>query len=506
MAAQLTYTTFDVIEDSVSCLRGTFTTGKSRDLFWRKFQLERLYSLVKDNEERFYEALAKDMNKPRVEALSGDISPVLEECIYFIDNIDRLARDEKVKSRSILNSMDKLVVRRDALGVVCIIGTWNYPVQLALVPLAGAIAAGNSVVLKLSEISVHTSALITELFPKYMDSSLYRIVNGGVTETTELLKQHFDHIFYTGNSAVGKIVMEAAAKHLTPVTLELGGKSPAIVTPQVNIETVVNRIAFGKFYNGGQTCVAVDYVLLHRSLLDPFVSAMRKTITKWFGHNPKHSKDYARMISVRHLDQMAHVLNNRQTGTVAIGGEFDREACYFAPTVVTDVKYNDSALMTSEIFGPILPVVLYDTVDEAISVVTKNAPPLVLYIFSKQKSTVDKILQLTQSGGVCVNDTLMHQAEYGLPFGGVGNSGMGNYHGEQSFKTFTHERSIMKKKQRLESLVSLRYPPYTSKTYTILRMFLLTHPAMVYYKVNRWPMRIGAILIVLVAILLKKKL
>ncbi|KAF7727609.1 Aldehyde dehydrogenase [Apophysomyces ossiformis] len=521
--ATLRYTPLETIQDNVTSIRGAFVTGeaqrkdertaklkgknlgRSKTLFWRKFQLERLYWLVKENEELFYEALAKDMNKPRTEALTGDISPVLEECLYFITNIDRLIKDEKVKARSFLNATDKLVIRRDPLGVVLIIGSWNYPVQLSLVPLAGAIAAGNSVVLKLSEVSSHTSALITELFPKYLDHTCYRVVNGGVQETTELLKQPFDHIFYTGNSTVAKIVMEAASKNLTPVTLELGGKSPAIVAPDADMQTVANRIAFGKFYNAGQTCIAVDYVFVPKSHLDKFVSAFRKTLAEWFGANPKASKDYGRIVSHRHFDRLVAMLANRQSGVIAIGGESDRDERYIAPTLVTDISFDDAALMTDEIFGPILPVLTYEDLDEVIGLISRHPAPLALYAFTKKKSVLNKVLDLTQSGGVCVNDCLMHQQEYALPFGGVGNSGMGNYHGEKSFRTFTHERSVMVKSQRLEHLMQIRYPPYSSFREIIIRLATVTHPFIFWFKLYRKEIKWSTIILFIIASLLYRR-
>ncbi|KAG0174009.1 Aldehyde dehydrogenase [Apophysomyces sp. BC1034] len=502
--ASLTYTSLDIIEDNVQYVRQIFNIGKPRDMTHRKTQLQNLYLLVKNNEERFYQALAQDMNKPRNEAFSGDICPVLEECLYFLENVDKLAKDEKVKPRQMMNCMEKLSIRKDPLGTVLIIGCWNYPVQLSLVPLAGAIAAGNSVILKLSEISSHTSALITELFPKYMDTNCYRLVNGAVEETTALLRHRFDHIFYTGNSTVGKIVMEAASKHLTPVTLELGGKSPAIITPDADMQLTANRIAFGKLYNCGQICIAVDYVLCPKPHVDEFVNAFRKTVKEWYGNNPKESSNYARIVSVRHVDRIAAMLNNRRTGEIALGGEIDRNERYIAPTVVTEVAFNDEVLMGDEIFGPILPVITYNNLDEAIGIVNQNPPPLVLYVFSRKQKLTDKVLNHTQSGGVCINDCLMHQAEYALPFGGVGNSGMGNYHGPRSFRTFTHERSVMAKKQQLESLISVRYPPYTSTRVSILRALMLTHPAIVWLKRYRGPLKTLVILFILVSLYVKK--
>ncbi|KAL1936730.1 hypothetical protein VTP01DRAFT_864 [Rhizomucor pusillus] len=464
----LDYTPREAIEDSITLVRGLFTAG------WRTTaHLKRLYSMVKDHEDKFYEALAMDMKKPRHEALMGEISPVLDECLYFLDNIERLAKDETVKARSVVNRADTCVIRKDPLGVVLIIGAWNYPLQLVLVPLAGAIAAGNAAIIKPSEVSVHTSALITELFPKYMDTSCYRIVNGGVEETTALLQYQFDHIFYTGNNAVAKIVMAAAAKHLTPVTLELGGKSPAIITEDAKIDIVAKRIAFGKFFNAGQSCVAVDYVLIPNALVDRFVQAVTKVVKERFGEDPKLSKDFGRIVSLRHFDRIANMINNRASGTIVLGGDTDREERYIAPTVISNVSFHDDVLMGDEIFGPVLPIIAYSKLEDAVAMVKKKSPPLVAYVFSNKSSDQEKVIKYMPSGGVCMNDCLMHFAEFALPFGGVGSSGMGKYHGDRSFQAFTHERSILIKKQRLEFLNRSRYPPYTVSTYKTLRYALI---------------------------------
>ncbi|CAO3621116.1 unnamed protein product [Cunninghamella blakesleeana] len=503
----LQYTSLETIEDSVSVLRGSFISGKQRDISWRKFHIERIYDMVKQNEERFYEALAKDMNKPRTEAFVGDINNVLEECIFYLDNIERLLKDKKVKSRSRLSSLGSTsLIRRDPLGVVLIFGAWNFPLQLTLIPLIGAIAGGNTVIVKPSEISAHTSALLTELFPLYLESSLFRIVNGGIEESTALLSHKFDHIFYTGSPRVGKIIMTAAAKHLTPVTLELGGKCPAIVTEDASIDNVAQRIAFGKLFNGGQACVAVDYVLIHESKLNAFIDAFGKTVKKWFGDNPKQSKDFARIITETHFNHVSRLINERQSGDIVLGGEVDRAERYIAPTLIANIKYTESVLMEEEIFGPVLPILAFKHIDEAISYVNKKHPPLALYIFSKDKKTTDRILETTQSGGVLINDTLMHQNEYCLPFGGTGNSGMGNYHGEKSIETFTHERSIMKKKQLMEFSLRVRYPPYTNGNLSLLRHLLSTPSWLYYYKANRKGFKFFTILLLVIIYILKRRL
>ncbi|GAN08711.1 aldehyde dehydrogenase, dimeric NADP-preferring-like [Mucor ambiguus] len=503
--ATLQFTTFDSIQDHVSHVRQIFNTGKPRDIKWRKFQLQRLYDMVSENEEKLYEAMAKDMHKPRNEAMGGDIAPVLDECLYFLDNLDELIKDQKVKPRSGVNAMEKVMIRKDPLGVVLILGSWNYPVQLLLLPFAGAIAAGNSVILKLSEVAAHTAALITELFPRYMDTSCYRIVNGGVEETTFLLKEKFNHIFYTGNENVAKIVMTAAAKHLTPVTLELGGKSPAVIAADADIQLTANRIAFGKFYNSGQICIAVDHVLCPKSKVNEFVTALKHTLHQFYGNNPQDSSDYARIVNERHVERISSLLNNRTSGEIAIGGEIDKKDRYIAPTVVVNVKPNDETLMGNEIFGPVLPIVTYNDIEEAIGIINQREPPLALYVFSKSQKVIDRVLKNTQSGGVCVNDCLMHQAEYSIPFGGVGASGMGNYHGAKSIATFTHERSMLVKKQKMEGAVAVRYPPYTDRKQKLLRFIMVKHPVMLKLKLYRQPLKLLLAIIALLAFYLRRK-
>ncbi|KAI8997589.1 Aldehyde/histidinol dehydrogenase [Pilobolus umbonatus] len=505
MSDILHYTSTDSIEDYVSHVSQIFLTGKTKDIKWRKQQLQNLYNMVKENEEAFYEALAKDLNKPRPEALGGDIAPVLDECLYFIDNLDRLAKDQKVKARLLVNAFEKTIIRREPLGTVLVIGCWNYPVQLALCPLVGVIAAGNVAILKLSEISVHTSALITRLFSRYMDASCYRVVNGSVMETTALLQHKFDHIFYTGNSTVAKIIMEAAAKHLTPVTLELGGKSPAIVAEDADITLTATRVAFGKFFNAGQTCIAVDYVLIHQSRADEFISALRKAIDKFYGSNAAKSKDYVRIINDRHFERLSNVLKNRKSGEIAIGGDFTKETRYISPTVIKNVAFNDPSLMGDELFGPLLPVITYNNIDEAICNINKKDHPLALYIFSNKKPLVEKVLRQVRSGGVTVNDCLMHQAEYAMPFGGVGASGMGHYHGERSFLTFSHERSMLIKKQSGEAMMSTRYPPYNSSKYNMMRFILVKHPAFIWLKTYSKSLKFVTLLMALISFYFKRR-
>jgi len=335
-----------------------------------------------------------------------------------------------------------------------------------LVPAAGAIAAGNAVVMKPSEISSHTSALLTRLVPRYMDSRAVAIVEGGVPETTELLRQRFDHIFYTGNGTVGRIVMSHAANHLTPVTLELGGKSPAIVDSSARLAVTARRIAWGKWLNAGQTCVAPDYVLVERSRELALVEELTKCIGEFYGSDPATSDSYGRIVSDRHFDRLVGMIDD---GTVATGGTSSRTDRYVAPTILTNVKL-DGRLMTEEIFGPLLPIIPVDDIDAAIDFVRCRPHPLALYVFAEDDRVIDRVVDETSAGGVTVNGTLLHLTNPQLPFGGVGESGMGAYHGMSSVRTFQHLKPVLSRGTRPDPRVA--YPPYTKTKLRIIRRLL----------------------------------
>lgn len=421
--------------------------------------------MLEENEDELLEALRLDLGKPRVEGYVTDIAFVLSELRLMVRNLEKW--NAPVRVRTPLASLPGRSRRvPQPLGVVLVIAPWNYPVQLLLVPAAGAIAAGNAVVMKPSEISSHTSNLLARLVPRYMDARAVAVVEGGVPETTELLEQRFDHIFYTGNGTVGRVVMTQAAKHLTPVTLELGGKSPAIVDSSARLDVTARRIAWGKWLNAGQTCVAPDYVLVERSRELALVEELTKCIGDFYGSDPRLSDSYGRIVSDRHFDRLVAMLGD---GTVATGGHSVREERYIAPTVLTNVA-TDAKLMSEEIFGPLLPIIPVNDISEAIRFVRSRPHPLALYVFSENDRAIDRVVGETSSGGVTVNGTLLHLTNPNLPFGGIGESGMGAYHGMTGVRVFQHLKPVLSRGTRPDP--SIAYPPYTKAKLRIIRRLL----------------------------------
>lgn len=442
----------DDIPPLVERLRATFDSGKTRPLAWRREQLEGLLRYGKEQSGRLAEALHADLRKPAFEAYAADIGQVSNEAKHALKNLNKWTKPEKVGRVPMLG---RCVLMRDPLGVVLIIAPWNYPVGLLLSPLVGAIAAGNAAVLKPSEVTAHTSAVLAETLPNYIDPDAFALVEGGVEETTALLDQRFDHILYTGNGQVGRIVMEKAARTLTPVTLELGGKSPCIVDSTADIETTARRIAWGKFMNAGQTCIAPDYLLVEESVQEPLIAALQKSVKQFYGDDSQSSDDYARVVNERHHGRLTKLLEGQE---VAFGGKTDAADCFIEPTVLKNVA-PDAAIMQNEIFGPILPVLKVRDVNEAIAFVRAREKPLALYIFSGDEAVAEKVLEETSSGGATVNGTIMHIGDSRMPFGGVGESGMGSYHGRSSFETFTHRKATLRRGLRFD--IKMMYPPYT---------------------------------------------
>ncbi|MBN3961350.1 aldehyde dehydrogenase [Nostoc sp. NMS8] len=435
--------------------REFFQTGKTKDVNFRIEQLKSLKQTIIEHEKSIVEALQADLHKPEVEAYITEIS-VVKEIDYTIKHLQNWSKPKKAAVSWDFFSYSAKIYP-EPLGVVLIIGPWNYPFQLIISPLIGAIAAGNCAIIKPSEIASHTSHIITEIIAKHFDPAYIAVVEGGVEASQKLLAEKFDHIFFTGGTAVGKIIMTAAAKYLTPVTLELGGKSPCIVDTDVNLEHTIRRITWGKFINAGQTCVAPDYLLVNKKIKKDLIDGLEKNLKEFYGDNPINSPDYARIISEKHFDRLVSFLKD---GKVIIGGKTEPSERYIAPTVIDDVSLEDS-VMQEEIFGPILPIIEYTDIAEAIALINSRPKPLALYLFSQDKNLQKQVLQETSSGGVCINDTVMQVGVSSLPFGGVGDSGIGNYHGKASFDTFSHKKSVLQNSFWLD--LKWRYAPYKGK-------------------------------------------
>lgn len=437
----------------VARLRTTFDEGRTRPLEWRKRQLRALSRMLREREDEVLHALHLDVGKPRLEAWLAEISHLETELDLALKKLDEWAADEKVSVPMVLKPA-KSWIHKEPLGVVLIISPWNYPFSLAIAPLIGALAAGNCALVKPSEVSPHTSAAIARLLPQYLDPDAVAVVEGGVEETTAILATRFDHIFYTGSPAIGRVIMTAAAKFLTPVTLELGGKSPCIIDRDCDLDVAARRVAWGKFYNAGQTCLAPDYVLAHEDIKAKFLDKLRTVLHDFYGDEPKKSPDYARIVSKKHHQRLSRLLGEGAPVTRIDGDEEER---YLSP-VVLDAPSPESPVMQEEIFGPILPVLTFRNVDEAIRFVNGREKPLALYVFTANDAFAKAIVDRTSSGAAVINHVWLHFGVPGLPFGGVGESGTGAYHGRASFDTFTHRRAVLQKPFGMEP--PIMYPPY----------------------------------------------
>ncbi|XP_030078065.1 aldehyde dehydrogenase family 3 member A2 [Microcaecilia unicolor] len=455
------------MKQTVERARAAFASGRTRPLEFRIQQLKALQRMITENGKEMAAAVKADLNKSECVAYSYEIVGVLGEISLMLEKLPEWAAPQPVQ-KSLITLPDDAYIHYEPLGVVLIIGAWNYPLMLTLQPLVGAIAAGNAVVLKPSEVSENTAKILEKLISQYLDKELFPVVNGGIPETTALLEQRFDHILYTGSSSVGKIILEAAAKHLTPVTLELGGKSPCYIDKNCDIDTACRRITWGKFLNCGQTCIAPDYILCERSIQDQVVRTIKETVKEFYGEDVKKSPDYERIINKRQYKRLLGLLEGQK---IAHGGETDEATCFIAPTVLTDVN-PESKIMQEEIFGPLLPIVTIGGVDEAICFINQREKPLALYLFSNNKKLIKRMIAETSSGGVTANDVAMHFVVKDLPFGGIGNSGMGCYHGKHSFTTFSHKRSCLIKSLTMEGLNKIRYPPLNWKKVEWGKFFL----------------------------------
>ncbi|USB34081.1 aldehyde dehydrogenase [Paenibacillus sp. YPG26] len=428
-----------------------YDSGRTRSIRDRLVLLARLREVLQSREAEIMAALRQDLNKSELESYSTEIGIVLEEIRHISRRLTRWARPRKVRT-ALTHIGSKGMIVPEPYGTVLIIAPWNYPFQLAISPLVGAIAAGNTVVLKPSELSPAVSDLLRRILAEVFPEDYVAVVEGGVEVSTELLRHKFDYIFFTGSVNVGRIVMEAAAKQLTPVTLELGGKSPCIVHKDADIALAARRIVFGKFTNAGQTCVAPDYLWVHRDVKEELLQEMGRAVRGFYGEDPISHPDYGRVVSRRHFDRLVMFLQDGQT---VLGGRSDVETLKIEPTILDQVTW-DMPVMKEEIFGPVFPVLEYEQLDEVIEGVRNHPKPLALYLFSQAESVQKHVIESLSFGGGTINDTLMHLATPYLPFGGVGDSGMGSYHGSESFKTFTHEKSVLIQTTRFD--FPFRYP------------------------------------------------
>lgn len=444
--------------------REFYQEGKTKEIRYRLFYLNKLEQSIRKHEKDILEALRKDLNKAAFEAYATEIGMVLEELRYISRHLRAWARPRKVPG-TIANFPSVSRIYAEPYGVVLIMSPWNYPFQLTLAPLAGAIAAGNCAIIKPSNLSPNTSAVIEKILMEVFPRKYVAVIQGGREANLSLLEKKFDYIFFTGSVTVGKTVMEAASRHLTPVTLELGGKSPCIVDETADLKLAARRIVWGKYLNAGQTCVAPDYLLVHRSVKNKLLSLLQKYIRQFYGEDACSNPSYPKIINEKHFNRLLGLL---QGENIVIGGSCSRETNQIAPAVLDGVSWN-SPVMAEEVFGPILPVMEFDHLEDVVRMINSHPKPLALYYFTTRKARERKIIRSVSYGGGCINDTVMHLATSHMPFGGVGESGMGGYHGKDSFDTFSHKKSIMKKGNWLD--IPLRYPPYENHLGLLKKLF-----------------------------------
>lgn len=443
--------------------RSFFKTGKTRDIDFRKSQLKKLKQLIIDNEDLFFEAIHKDFGKSKFDTITTELSIVYNEIDYYVKNLSKLSKPKRVRT-NLANLPGKSRIHYEPLGCCLVIGAWNYPFQLSLAPVVAALAAGNCCVIKPSEVAENSMELLHELINSNFPTEYLHVEMGGVAETTEIVKHRYDKIFFTGSPRVGRIIYEAAAKHLTPVTLELGGKSPAIVTASANIDVAAKRIVWGKFLNAGQTCIAPDYILVEESVSKQLIEHLKKHIMA-FDYKPD-SEHYTRIINDNHFERLSRMIDQEK---VVVGGKASLENRYIEPTVLFPVDRTD-AVMEEEIFGPILPILTFNKFDEALEQIQQNEKPLSAYLFSTNSDEKNRFTQDISFGGGCINDVVMHISNSNLPFGGVGNSGIGSYHGDFGFKAFSHQKSILYRKTWGEP--NIKYPPYSKSKLKWIRKLI----------------------------------
>lgn len=451
------------IERILQSQRAFFATQQTKSIAFRKMYLEKLRNLIISHENKLYEAINKDFGKSRFDTFTTELSFVLKDIDYYLKNLKSLAKPKKVRT-NLVNQLGNSRIYADPLGNILVIGAWNYPYQLSLSPIIAAMAADNCCILKPSEIAENTMKAMSEMINQNFPSEYLYVYEGGIEETTALLKLQFDKIFFTGSSKVGKIVYKAAAEHLTPVVLELGGKSPAIVTKDASIEIAAKRIVWGKFLNAGQTCVAPDYVLVEESIQEQFLEAVRKYITTFqYGAD---SEQYTRIINLKNFLRLIKLINREK---LYYGGNFDEEKLYIEPTILHSIDWKDD-IMQEEIFGPLLPVISFTNYNAALNSVLELEKPLAAYLFTNNTEEKEAFTKKLSFGGGCINEVVMHLSNDSLPFGGVGNSGIGNYHGKFGFEAFSHQKSILEKATWGEP--DIKYPPYSEKKLSWIKKLL----------------------------------
>ena len=433
-----------------------FNSNKTKDISFRMLHLIKLKESIKEKEEKIIEALGKDLGKSSFEAYTSEVGFVLESLNYTIKHMRKWAKTQTVR-RPIFMPISKSYIKYQPHGTVLIIGPFNYPFQLIMEPLIGAIAAGNTCILKPSDKTPNTVEIIKEIIGEIFKKDHVDVVTGNREAVSELIHSDFDYIFFTGSVPVGKIIMEAASKNLTPVTLELGGKSPTIVHKDADIMKAASRIVWGKFYNSGQTCIAPDYIYVHKEVKDKFLQNIKNEITSFYGENPLNSPDYGKIINLKEFNRLSNIIDENK---LYFGGEKNEEKLKISPTILTDITWDDN-VMKREIFGPILPILTYTNINDVLKIIKDKPRPLALYLFTEDKYLQEKIEDQIPFGGGCINDTISHVSSPNLPFGGTGNSGIGSYHGKESFITFSHKKSMMKKSTRFD--IRYIYPPYKGK-------------------------------------------
>ncbi|KZT06718.1 aldehyde dehydrogenase [Laetiporus sulphureus 93-53] len=461
-SASLRHHTLEELDEIYARLRKTFQAGTTRPLAYRRRQLLQLARLVQDNVPALQDAVFEDLAKPRQETMVSELGSVIAQCLYAAEHLEEWAKPEEVQGEAWRSHWNPTTYKAPK-GVVLIIGPWNYPYILTLGPLVGALAAGCPCVVKGSELAPTVAQLLADLFPQYLDPNAYVFVNGAIPETTHLLSSRWDHILFTGSGKTGRIVAAAAAKYATPVTLELGGKSPVVIAEDADLELAAKRVLWGKLQNSGQLCVSPDHVYVPRSKQDAFIAALLKMYNIFWPNGPFHKDaQWGKIVNPTHHARLKSLLE-RTKGDIVIGGYYDGDR-RIAPTIVNNVTLDD-ALMEDELFGPILPIIVVEDLDGAIRLINGQPTPLTLYTFTNSKDTEEKLLESTRSGALVINDTVSHLAVYEMPFGGQGDSGYGSWYGKASFDTFTHLRGFVHIPNAGEPHMANRYPPYTDAKY-----------------------------------------